>query len=138
MDMNDVKKLMKEVGWGFLGTTDGKAVGVRPMGGWEWMEDELWCASMKSTDKISQLQTIPYAEYCFCNKEGKHVRIAGPCTISAKNDEKLRLYNANPILKEHIDDPASPEYVVITLRPDRIRVMEATDLTYKEIELPKK
>ena len=137
MNMEDVKQLMKEVGWGFLGTTDGKTVGVRPMGGWAWMEDELWCASMKSTDKISQLQTVACAEYCFCTKEAKHVRITGHCTISSDNDEKLRLYNANPILKDHIDDPASPDYVVIKLIPDRIRMMEATDLTYKEIELPR-
>ena len=60
MNMEDVKQLMKEVGWGFLGTTYGKTVGVRPMGGWAWMEDELWCASMKSTDKISQLQAVIY------------------------------------------------------------------------------
>jgi general stress protein 26 len=135
MNMNDVKQLMKEVGWGFLGTTDGNTVGVRPMGGWAWMENELWCASMKSTDKISQLQAVPYAEYCFCNKEARHLRIAGPCMISSDNDEKLRLYNTNPVLKNHIDDPASPEYVVIKLRPDRIRMMEATDLTYQEIEI---
>jgi len=138
MNMEGAKQLMKEVGWGFLGTTDGKTVGVRPMGGWAWMEDELWCASMKSTDKIAQLQAVAYAEYCFCTKEAKHLRIAGPCTISSENNEKLRLYNANPILKDHIDDPASPEYVVIKLRPDRIRMMEATDLTYQEIEIPKK
>jgi len=138
MNMEDAKQLMKEVGWGFLGTTDGKTVGVRPMGGWAWMEDELWCASMKSTDKIAQLQAVAYAEYCFCTKEAKHLRIAGPCTISSENNEKLRLYNANPILKDHIDDPASSEYVVIKLRPDRIRMMEATDLTYQEIEIPKK
>ena len=137
MNMEDVKQLMKEVGWGFLGTTDGKTVGVRPMGGWAWMEDELWCASMKSTDKISQLQTVNYAEYCFCTKEAKHVRIGGHCKISSDDDEKLRLYNANPILKDHIDDPASSDYVVIKLIPDRIRMMEATDLTYKEIELPR-
>ena len=138
MNMEDVKQLMKEVGWGFLGTTDGKTVGVRPMGGLAWMENELWCASMKSTDKISQLQTVNYAEYCFCTKEAKHVRIAGSCDISSDNDEKLRLYNANPILKDHIDDPASPEYVVIKLSPDRIRMMEATDSAYTQIELPEK
>ena len=138
MNMDDVKQLMKEVGWGFFGTTDGETVGVRPMGGWAWMEGELWCASMKSTDKISQLQAVAKAEYCFCTKEARHLRIAGPCTISSDNDEKLRLYNANPILKEHIDDPASPEYVVIKLRPNRIRFMEPSDLTYQEIELPDK
>ena len=137
MDMEDVKQFMKEVGWGFLGSTDGKTVGVRPMGGWAWMQDELWCASMKSADKIAQLQAVPSAEYCFCDKDGKHLRISGPCTISSDNAEKLTLYNAVPALKDHIDDPASPEYVVIKLTPDNIRMMESTDLTYNQIELTK-
>jgi general stress protein 26 len=137
MDIENVKQLMKEAGWGFLGTTNGKTVGVRPMSGWAWVQDELWCASMKSTDKISQLQTVPYAEYCFCAKDGKHLRISGPCAISSDNAEKLKLYNTVPALKDHIDDPASPEYVVIKLTPDSIRMMEATDLTYNQIELTK-
>jgi len=102
------------------------------------MENELWCASMKSMDKISQLQAVNYAEYCFCNKEAKHVRIGGSCDISSDDDEKLRLYNANPILKKHIYDPASPEYVVTKLSPGRIRMIKATDLAYTQIELPEK
>jgi len=91
---------------------------------------------MKSTDKISQLQKVAHAEYCFCTKDANHVRIAGRCTISSDNDEKLRLYNANPVLKDHIDDPASPDYVVIKLKPGRVRAMQAADLTYEEIQLP--
>jgi hypothetical protein len=50
----------------------------------------------------------------------------------------LRLYNANSCIKDHIDDPALPDYVVIKLIPDRIRMMEAADLAYNQIELPEK
>ena len=134
MSIEEVKQLMQEVGWGSLATTDGKKVGVRPMSGWAWMENELWCASDKASDKIAQLRMVPYAEYCFCNKEGQHARLAGPCTISYDNDEKLKLYQANPILKDHIEDPSSPDYVVIKLKPDRIRLMDMTDMTYKDID----
>lgn len=82
-----------------------------------------------------QLRKVPHAEYCFTDKEGKHVRIAGRCTISTDNDEKLRLYKAVPELKNHIQDPAAPQYVVIKMKPDRIRMMAGTDLAYQEIEL---
>lgn len=135
MNIEEVKTFMKEVGWGALATTDGEKVGARPMGGWAWMGNELWCATGASSDKIAQLRRVPYAEYCFCDKEGKHVRISGPCTISEDNNDKLKLYEALPALKDHIEDPASPEYVLIRMRPERIRLMATADLTYRDIEL---
>jgi len=50
------------------------------------------------------------------------------CLLLSKTGE------ANPILKNHIQDPASPEYVVIRLRPESIRFMKSTDMTYSEIK----
>lgn len=44
MSLETVKELMKEAGWGTLATTDGEKVGCRPIGGWTWVGDELWCA----------------------------------------------------------------------------------------------
>ena len=119
MSFEEVKALMKEVGWGILATTDGKKVGARPMGGWARMGNELWCATGNSSNKIAQLRKVPYAEYCFCAKEGKHVRIFGPCKISSNDDDKLRLYEAVPILKNHIKDPRSPDYVVVRMLSTR-------------------
>jgi len=134
MSFEEVKTFMKEVGWGFLATADGEKVGVRPMGGWAWMGDELWCATGASSDKVAQLRKVPYAEYCFCDREGNHVRIAGACTISEDNDDKRKLYEAVPALKDHIEDPADPEYVVIRMKPERIRRMALPEMTYQEIE----
>lgn len=135
MSLEKVKSLMKEVGWGLLATTDGKIVGLRPMGGWAWMGNELWCATSTSSDKVSQLKAIPYAEYCFAKPEGEHVRISGSCTLSTDNGDKLKLYEAVPLLKNYIEDPASPEYVVIRMKPDRIRFMVTTDMAYKDVPL---
>ena len=135
MSMEEVKEFMREVGWGALATTDGEKVGVRPMGGWAWIGSELWCASGSSSDKIAHLRKVPYASYCFASPEGKHVRIAGPCTVSTENGDKRSLYDANPILRNFVQDPASPEYVVIRLRPEAIRFMRSMDMTYSEIKL---
>ena len=134
MSMEEVRNFMREVGWGILATTDGEKVGVRPMGGWAWIGRELWCASGASSEKIAHLRKVPYASYCFANQEGKHVRIAGPCTVSTDDGDKRRLYDANPMLKNRIQDPASPEYVVIRLRPESVRFMKSTDMTYSEIK----
>jgi uncharacterized pyridoxamine 5'-phosphate oxidase family protein len=137
MSLEIVKSLMKEVGWGFLATSDGNNVGVRPMGSCVWMDDELWAATRNGSDKTIQLGKVPHAEYCFGNREGMHVRIAGYCRISADNDDKRRLYEAVPVLKKYYKDPADPGYVVIRMKPERIRLMVQTGTGYQDIEVPK-
>ena len=135
MNIEQVKEFIKQVGWGYLATTDGRKVGVRPMGGLAWKDNQLLCATFDSSDKVAQLKKVSHAEYCFCDSTGRHVRIAGPCTISTDNAEKLWLYEAVPALKDHISDPASPDYVVIKMTPDNIRFMESTDMKYSQVKL---
>jgi len=134
MNIDQLKQFMKQVGWGYLATTDGRTVGVRPMGGLAWKDNQLLCATFSKSDKITQLKKVPHAEYCFCDSTGKHVRIAGSCAISTDNEEKLWLYNQVPELKKHIPDPAAPQYVIIKMTPDNIRAMESTDMKYSQVE----
>ena len=133
MSLEKVKALMEEAGWGTLATSDGERVGCRPMGGWAWMGTELWCATGSASDKIAQLRKVPYAEYCFATRDGRHVRIAGPCTVSTDDSDKRTLYDAVPALKNHIPDPAAPEYVVIRMTPRRIRLMETAGMSYQDV-----
>ena len=135
MTLEELKQFIKQLGWGMLATTDGRIVGVRPMGGLAWKDDKFLCATGASSDKVAQLRKVPYAEYCFSDSTGRHVRIAGPCSISTDNAEKLWLYKALPSLKEHISDPASPDYVIIKMTPDNIRAMEGTDMKYTQVKL---
>ena len=128
MDFEKVKEFIEKVGWGTLATTDGRTVGARPMGGLAWKDNQLWCATFASSDKVAQLKRVPYAEYCFAEPEGKHVRVAGNCTISKDPDEKLWLYNAVPALKDHIPDPAAKDYVIIKMTPDNIRAMRSNSM----------
>ncbi len=135
MNIEQLKQFIKQVDWGYLATTDGQKVGVRPMGGLAWKDNDFLCATFASSDKVAQLREVPHAEYCFCDSTGRHVRIAGPCTISTDNDEKLWLYKAVPGLKDYISDPASPDYVVIKMTPDNIRFMETTDMAYSQVKI---
>lgn len=134
MNFEELKQFIKKLGWGYLATTDGKKVGVRPMGAVAWKDGQFLCATFASSDKVAQLRKVPYAEYCFCDSDGRHVRIAGPCSVSTDNDEKLWLYNELPNLKDHVSDPASPDYVIIKMTPDSARVMNP-DFSYSQVEL---
>jgi general stress protein 26 len=135
MNLEELKQFIKQVGWGFLATTDGHKVGVRPMGAVAWKDNKFLCATGASSDKVAQLRKVSYAEYCFCDSTGRHVRIAGHCTVSTDNAEKLWLYKELPSLKEHVSDPASPDYVIIKMTPDNIRAMESTDMKYSQVKL---
>jgi hypothetical protein len=57
--------------------------------------------------------------------------------MSTDNGDKLKLYEAVPVLKKYYKDPSSPEYVVIRMKPKRILFMAPTGKGYEEIEVPK-
>ncbi len=135
MTFEELKQFIKQTGWGYLATTDGKKVGVRPMAGLAWKDNQLLCATFTPSDKIKQLEKVPHAEYCFCDAKGKHVRIAGKCSISTDNGEKLWLHKQVPELAKYFPDPAMPEYVIIKMMPENIRVMSGNDMTYEQINL---
>jgi nitroimidazol reductase NimA-like FMN-containing flavoprotein (pyridoxamine 5'-phosphate oxidase superfamily) len=60
MNLEQVKQFIKQLGWGFLATTDGRKVGVRPMGGLAWKDNHFLCATSASSDKVAQLRKVPY------------------------------------------------------------------------------
>jgi uncharacterized pyridoxamine 5'-phosphate oxidase family protein len=135
MNFEELKQFVKQVNWGYLATTDGKIVGVRPMAGLVWKDNQLLCATFSKSDKIKQLAKVPHAEYCFCDSTGKHVRIAGQCSISTDNAEKLWLYNQLPHLAKYFPDPAAPLYVIIKMTPDNIRVMSVSTMKYEQVNI---
>ena len=71
MNIEQVKQFIKDVHWGFLATTDGRKVGVMPMGGLTWKKNQLLCATFSESDKVAQLRKVSFAEYCFCDSTDK-------------------------------------------------------------------
>lgn len=134
MSMEMVKSLMKEAGWGFLATTDGTRAAVRPMGGWAWVEKELWCASGKESGKIEHLKKVPHAEFCFADSRGRHVRISGHCRVSHDAADKRTLYELVPALENYTGGPEDPNFVVIRIQVEKVRFMSSTDMKYVDVK----
>lgn len=134
MSMKTVKAIMKAARVGMLATTDGKRVGVRPMGGWAWAGKELWCAAGRSSDKVRELAKVPRAEYCFIDPRGRHVRIAGRCVAGARLADKQKYLDVNPGAKRYVGTAETPGWVVLRLKPARIRFM-TTSMKYKNVRL---
>lgn len=136
MNLEEAKKVMKDADNGFLATTDGERAAVRPMGGWAWVGRELWCATGAKSSKVAEIKKKSHVEYCFADKNWKHVRISGPTSVSADNADKQKLYDLVPELKKYISDPKSPDYVVLRTRVEKIRYMGSADMEYTNVALP--
>jgi general stress protein 26 len=134
MSMEKVRALMKEAGTGFLATTDGRRAEVRCMGGWAWVERELWMATAANSRKVADIRAQEGVEICFMTPGGRNVRIAGPCTVSLARDDRHLLFQKLPMLGKHMDGPDDPNYAVLRLKPQRIRLMETPDLQTIEVE----
>lgn len=135
MSLDKVKKLMQEAGWGYLATTDGQSAAVRPMGGITWVGKELWGATFEGSDKVAQLRKKAGAEYCFADKEGRHVRITGPCRVSADKADKEKFWKLTPMLKDHYTGPDDPKYLVLRMAVSRVRFMDTKDMKYTEVKV---
>jgi general stress protein 26 len=136
MSFDEVKRIMKEAGAGFMATTDGEHAAVRPMGGGTWFGRELWFATGANSAKVAEIKKKPSVEFCFMDKEMRHVRISGKCTVSTDNGDKKKIYDAIPQLKRYYKTPADPGLVVLRTKVDRIRLMNTTDMKYTEVSLP--
>lgn len=135
MDMERVKALMKEVGSGFLATTDGDRAAVRPMGGWAWVESELWCATGLDSAKVADIRKRPHIEYCFMDPQGRHVRIAGRCSVSSELSDRKQLLDLVPGIAQHIQGAEDPNYAVLRLSVGSVRYWPGPDGNYVEVPL---
>jgi len=136
MSFEQVRKIMEEAGSGFLATTDGERAAVRPMGGGTWFGRELWFATSADSAKVAEIKKKPSVEFCFMDKEMRHVRISGRCAVSTDDGDKKKIYDAIPVLKRYYKTPTDPGLVVLRTKVDKIRLMNTADMKYTEVSLP--
>ncbi|MBN1592135.1 MAG: pyridoxamine 5'-phosphate oxidase family protein [Candidatus Coatesbacteria bacterium] len=135
MNFDELKALMERARWGYLATTDGERPGVRPMGGCGWFGKEFWCATGMKDDKTQDIKKRPHIEYCFCDDKGMHVRLSGKCEISTDKDDKRKLLDFMPMLKDYVGDADNPDYIVLRLKPEKIRLMDMNSMKYEDVSI---
>ena len=135
MSMSSVKALMRKACTGFLATTDGRRAAVRPMSACAWFGRELWIATGAKSAKVADVRKRPAAEVCYMAADFCNVRIAGACRLSRKPADKLKMFGAFRWMKDYFGSPADPAWVVLRMKPTRIRLM-GKDLKYREVKLP--
>ena len=136
MDFEGIKTFIKEARWGYLATTDGERPAVRPMGAVTWIDGMFCCATGTKDSKSEDIAKHHHIEYCFANKEGKHARMFGTCELSHKTEYKAKLIELYPFLGKFFKGPDDPEFVVLCMKPARIRFMDTDkSMEYDEVAI---
>jgi uncharacterized pyridoxamine 5'-phosphate oxidase family protein len=134
MSIEIVNQIMQEVSSGFLATTDGDRASVRPMGSAVWVDRELWMACSPRSAKADDVHKKPQVELCFMDKDCRHVRIDGTCTVSMEKADQDRYLKLMPWATNYFEEPMSENMAVLRLKVGRIRLMLMDDLKYVDVE----
>ena len=65
--------------------------------------------------------------------DGRHVRISGPCIVSDEPVDRERLFEAIPWIERYMSGPDDPNFAVLRLMPEHVRMMKTDDLSYEEV-----
>jgi general stress protein 26 len=129
---------MKKSGTGFLATTDSRRASVRPMSACAWFGSELWMATGAKSAKSADLRRRPRAEICYMLPDFRNVRISGACRLSKRPADKKKMFSAFRWMKLYFESPASPGWIVVRMKPESIRLMASSAMTYREVLRRKK
>jgi len=106
--MEEILKVLKENGYGFLATVDNGKPRVRPFGFMFQEEGKLYFCTNSMKDVYKQLIELPYVEYSATSKDMVTVRISGEIIFSEELDKKEKVLNASEIVRKGYKSADNP------------------------------
>jgi general stress protein 26 len=118
-----------------LASLDGDQPRLRPVSPVKSAGFTVWVASMRSSGKTAELERNSRVELCYLAENHDQVRITGTAqTVTARN-ERLEIWNTNPLLRAYLTSPDSPDFVLYRVSPSRVRFMREWALEYHDVPL---
>ena len=108
MTKEEVIDLIRDTGFGFLGTTEGNQPRVRPMMPYLTEDGQFIVALLGRSRTIEQVKKNPLIEICFVDRKMWYTRVAGRAQISTDKEKKEILWSNIPMLRQYfggVDDP---------------------------------
>ncbi len=115
MTKEEVIDLIKDAGFGFLATTDGKQPKVRPMMPHLTDDGNLLLAIIDKARTITQIKENPLVEMCFVDRKMCFCRISGYAKISDDLGKKEATWNNIPMLRQYFSGPEDAKFVLIEI-----------------------
>ena len=126
MNKEEIIDLIKDAGFGFLATTEGKQPRVRPMMPCLTDEGNLLIALLSDSRTIPQVRENPLVEICYVDRKMCYCRIAGKASTSDDLAKKEIVWNNVPMLRQYFSGPQDPRFVLLEIDTGTIAAMSPT------------
>ncbi|MFC0906077.1 pyridoxamine 5'-phosphate oxidase family protein [Clostridium sp. MT-14] len=132
--MDEIIKLFKENGFGFLATVDNGKPRVRPFGFMTWDEGKLYFCTNSTKKVYKQLVESPYIEYSTTSKDMITGRISGKVIFSDDKDKKELVLNSSELVKKLYKSSDNPIFKIFYIEHGTATVSDLTGENSKEIK----
>jgi len=126
MTKDEVIDLIKDAGFGFLATTEGKQPRVRPMMPCLTEEGNLLVALLSQSRTIPQVKENPLVEICYVDRKMCYCRISGKASISNDIAKKEIVWNNVPMLRQYFSGPQDQRFILLEIDTDTAEAMSPT------------
>ncbi len=126
MTKEEAIDLIKDAGFGFLATTQGKQPRVRPMMPYLTDDGDLLLALLPQSRTISQVKENPLVEICYVDRKMCYCRVSGKAAISEDPEKKESVWNNVPMLRQYFSGPQDPKFVLIEIKTEAAEAMSPT------------
>jgi general stress protein 26 len=116
-----------------LATADGDQPRVRPVSPVRTDGFTVYVANLRAYHKTAEIAANPRVELCYLDGEHDQVRVTGVAEVVDDPALLREIWDDNPLLRQYLGTPDSPEIVVYRVRPTRVRYMREWALDYHEV-----
>lgn len=135
MELNQAIDIMKDAGFGFLGTINGDQPCVRPMMPYLVDDKELLLALLGRSRTIEQIKANPKVEFCFVDRRMAYCRIAGKAVVAEDMEKKEIVFNAIPMLRQYFSGAGDSNFVLVSVKIGRVEMMTPYERAPNELVL---
>lgn len=139
VDVSRVAELAKETiaraPFPMLASVDGDRPRLRPVSPVGVDGFTVLVASLRSSQKTSQLEANPNVEVCYLSEDHDQVRIAGTAELVRDDAVRQSVWARNPLLRGFLGSIDNPEFMLYRIRPERVLFMREWALEYYEVPL---
>ena len=135
MTKDDAIDLIKDAGFGFLATTEGKQPRVRPMMPYLTDDGDLLLALLSHSRTISQVKENPIVEICYVDRKMAFCRVTGKGSISDDLEKKEIVFNNIPMLRQYFSGPQDPNFTLIEIKTESAEAMTPSQKSPDSLKL---
>ena len=135
MNKEEIIDLIKDAGFGFLATTEGKQPRVRPMMPYLTEDGNLLLALLAHSRTIPQVKENPLVEICYVDRKMCFCRITGKASISNDLQKKEIVWNNVPMLRQYFTSPQDQKFTLLEIDANTLEAMSPTQKSPDVINL---